>query len=209
VDPTAAVAPDRIERSRNLVPPRGLVGQAISKVNPEWLRTLRQTWERMDQRWNQWVLGYSRAQQFNLLERLGVQTPSLLDLARALLGLLVAAALAGLAWAAWHRRRLTPWQRTQTAVARQLQGLGLHCPPHEGPRAWAQRVQQSLGPPAEPLAQALLELERLRYGRGAQSGAAVPAAWRRTFLHAWRQARQHRRAAPDGPRPVDTQGTAT
>jgi transglutaminase-like putative cysteine protease len=209
VDPTAAVAPDRIERSRNLVPPRGLVGQAIANVNPEWLRTLRQTWERLDQRWNQWVLGYSRAQQFNLLERLGAQTPSLLDLARALLGLLVAAALAGLAWAAWHRRRLTPWQRTQTAVARQLQGLGLHCPPHEGPRAWAQRVQQALGPPAEPLAQALLELERLRYGRGAQSGAAVPAAWRRTFLHAWRQARQHRRAAPDGPRPVDTQGTAT
>ena len=209
VDPTAAVAPDRIERSRNLVPPRGLVGQAIFKVNPEWLRTLRQTWERMDQRWNQWVLGYSRAQQFNLLERLGVQTPSLLDLARALLGLVVAAALAGLAWAAWHRRRLTPWQRTQTAVARQLQGLGLHCPPHEGPRAWAQRVQQALGAPAEPLVQALLELERLRYGRGAQSGAAVPAAWRRTFLHAWRQARQHRRAAPDGPRPVDTQGTAT
>jgi transglutaminase-like putative cysteine protease len=209
VDPTAAVAPDRIERSRNLVPPRGLVGQAIANVNPEWLRTLRQTWERLDQRWNQWVLGYSRAQQFNLLERMGVQTPSLLDLARALLGLLVAAALAGLAWAAWHRRRLTPWQRTQTAVARQLQGLGLHCPPHEGPRAWAQRVQQALGPPAEPLAQALLELERLRYGRGAESGAAVPAAWRRTFLHAWRQARQHRRAAPDGPRPVDTQGTAT
>jgi hypothetical protein len=163
------------------------------------LLTLRRAWERLDQRWNQWVLGYSRAQQFSLLERLGVQTPSLLDLARALLGLMVAAALAGLAWAAWHRRRRTPWQRTQATVSRQLQRLGVPCPPHEGPRAWGQRVRQVLGPGAEPLVQALLELERLRYGRQADAGAQVPPQWHRRFRHQVEAARRLPRTPSPSP----------
>jgi len=209
VDPTAAVAPDRIARSRNLTPPRGLVGQAFADVNPELLRTLRRTWERLDQRWNQWVLGYSRAQQFSLLERLGVQTPSLLDLARALLGLMVAAALAGLAWAAWHRRRRSPWQRTQATVARGLQRLGVPCPPHEGPRAWGQRVREVLGPGAEPLVQALLELERLRYGPQADAGARVPPQWLRRFRHQVEVARGLPRNTPPSPSPsAHTPGAA-
>jgi hypothetical protein len=209
VDPTAAVAPDRIERSRNLTPPRGLVGQAFANVNPEMLLTLRRAWERLDQRWNQWVLGYSRAQQFSLLERLGVQTPSLMDLARALLGLMVAAALAGLAWAAWHRRRRTPWQRTQATVSRQLQRLGVPCPPHEGPRAWGKRVLQALGPGAEPLVQALLELEHLRYGPQADAGARVQPQWHRRFRHQVEAARRLPRTPSPSPSPsAQTPGAA-
>jgi hypothetical protein len=103
---------------------------------------------------------------------------------------MVAAALAGLAWAAWHRRRRTPWQRTQATVSRQLQRLGVPCPPHEGPRAWGQRVLQVLGPGAEPLVQALMELEHLRYGRQADAGARVPPQWHRRFRHQVEAARR-------------------
>jgi len=191
VDPTAAVAPDRIERSRNLTPPRGLLGQAVATVNPELLLGLRQAWERVDQRWNQWVLGYSKKQQLNLLERLGVQTPDLLDLSHALVGLLVAAALGGAAWAAWDRRRRTPWQRTQAFVARHLQRCGLPCPAHEGPRTWARRVQQTLGGNGQALADALIELERLRYGPQADATGRVPRAWQQRFRKAAQLARQH------------------
>ena len=191
VDPTAAVAPDRIERSRNLTPPRGLLGQAVATVNPELLLGLRQAWERVDQRWNQWVLGYSKSQQLNLLERLGVQTPDLLDLSHALVGLLVAAALGGAAWAAWDRRRRTPWQRTQAFVARHLQRCGLPCPAHEGPRTWARRVQQTLGGKGQALADALIELERLRYGPQADATGRVPRAWQQRFRKAAQLARQH------------------
>jgi hypothetical protein len=185
------------------------VGQAFANVNPEMLLTLRRAWERLDQRWNQWVLGYSRAQQFSLLERLGVQAPSLLDLARALLGLMVAAALAGLAWAAWNRRRRTPWQRTQATVSRQLQRLGVPCPPHEGPRAWGQRVLQVLGPGAEPLVQALMELEHLRYGPQADAGARVPPQWHRRFRHQVEAARRLPRTPSPSPSPsAQTPGAA-
>jgi len=196
VDPTAAVAPERIERSRNLTPPRGVVGQAIANVNPELLLSLRRAWERVDQRWNQWVLGYSKTQQLDLLKKMGVELPDLTDLSRALVGLLVAAALAGALWAAWDRRRRSPWQRTQAFVARRLQRLNVPCPPHEGPRAWAQRVQGQLGSVGDQLTAALLELDRLRYGPEAGAGGHVPKAWRHRFLQAWQHAYRHRPAAP-------------
>ena len=197
VDPTAAVAPERIERSRNLAPPRGLVGQALANVNPELLLTLRRAWERVDQRWNQWVLGYTKTQQLDLLKKMGVEMPDLTDLSRALVGLLVAAALAGAIWAAWDRRRRSPWERTQAFVARRLQRLGVPCPPHEGPRAWAQRVRAHLGPAGEALALTLLELERLRYGPQAAAGGTVPRAWRQHFAATARAARQHKPSAED------------
>jgi transglutaminase-like putative cysteine protease len=198
VDPTAAVAPDRIERSLNLTPPRGLIGQAVAQVNPELLQGLRRAWERMDQRWNQWVLGYSKTQQLNLLERLGVQTPDLLDLLRAFLGLVVAAALAAAGWAAWDRRRRSPWQRTQALVARQLMPLGVQCPASEGPGTWAWRVQQTLGPAGDDVADALNELERLRYGPHADPTGRVPRAWESRLRGAARRAGQHKPHAPTG-----------
>lgn len=193
VDPTAAVAPERITRSRSLPPPRGFVGQALTNVNPELLLSLRRAWERVDQRWNQWVLGYSKSQQMNLLKGLGVEMPDLTDLSRALVALLVSAALAGAVWAAWDRRRRTPWERTQAFVARRLLRLGIACAPHEGPRSWALRVQQSMGMAGESVAQALLELERLRYGPQADAGGPVPKAWRVQFGQRVEEARYHLR----------------
>ena len=195
VDPTAAVAPERIERSRNLAPPRGLVGQALANVSPELLLTVRRAWERVDQRWNQWVLSYSKTQQLDLLKKMGVEMPDLTDLSQTLVGLLVAAALGGAVWAAWDRRRRSPWEKTQAFVAQVLHRLGVPCPPHEGPRAWAQRVRDRLGPAGEALAQTLLELERLRYGPQAAAGGTVPRAWRQHFATAARTARQHKPSA--------------
>jgi len=195
MDPTAAVAPERIERSRNLAPPRGLVGQVMANFNPDLLLNLRRTWERVDQRWNQWVLGYSKAQQMDLLKGLGVELPDVGDLSRALVGLLVAAALAGAVWAGWDRRRRSPWQQTQAFVARRLQRLGVPCPPHEGPRVWAQRVREHLGPAGEPLAQALMDLERLRYRPQAGDGGRVPRAWRQHFAAAARAVREQKPSA--------------
>lgn len=197
VDPTAAVAPDRIELSRNLSPPRGFIGLAVAQVNLELLQSLRRAWERMDQRWNEWVLGYSKEQQLNLLERLGVQTPGPLDLLRAFLGLVVAAALAATGWAVWDRRRRSPWQRTQAFVARHLHRYGLPCAAHESPRTWAGRVRQALGNPGQELADALIELERLRYGSQAEQTGRVPRAWHRHFVAAARRARQHRPTAQE------------
>jgi len=76
IDPTAAVAPDRILRSRNLARPQGVVAGAFGNMSPELLSQMRDAWEAVNNRWNQWVLNYSRGQQLDLLKNLGFSSPS-------------------------------------------------------------------------------------------------------------------------------------
>ena len=98
-DPTAAVAPDRINRGRRLAPRPGFVEGALDNVNPQLIADLRKSWELINNRWNQWVLNYSRGQQMDALKRMGFDSPSWSDLALLLIGSLSTLALGGAAWA--------------------------------------------------------------------------------------------------------------
>ncbi|MBL8327944.1 MAG: DUF3488 domain-containing transglutaminase family protein [Rubrivivax sp.] len=178
-DPTAAVAPDRVRRSQSLQPQRGLMEQAIHRVNPQLLTDLRAAWERFDNRWNQWILNYSRGKQFNLLQQLGFSSPSWTDLTYVLILLLSSLAGAGALWALWDRQRQDPWQRLQLRVQQRLALLGVIVGAHEAPRARAARVRARLGEAGEPLARALDELDTARYGRAGQS--RVDPRWWREF----------------------------
>jgi protein-glutamine gamma-glutamyltransferase len=175
VDPTAAVAPERVVQSRSLRPRPGFVAGAIDAVNPELMATLRQQWERINNRWNQWVLRYSRDEQFDLLQRLGWREPDTADLAYLLIGLVSIGSLAGAAWAWWDRRRRDPWQRLAEKIARRLDRLDVDAPEHEGLRAWALRVRKRLGARGEVLAQQLDTLDAQRYGRAAHQRPST--AW--------------------------------
>jgi len=180
VDPTAAVAPDRVVHSAQLRPRAGLVAETLGSMSPALQQNLRAFWEGMNNRWNQWVLNYSRSQQFDLLEQLGVQSPSWQDLVVLLVGLLSASALLGAGWALWDRHRRDPWQRLQARVRERLVPLGVPAAAHESPRTLAARVRQRLGPRGELLARELDALDRLRYARGAI--ARPDAAWWRAFV---------------------------
>jgi transglutaminase-like putative cysteine protease len=171
-DPTAAVAPERVRISRQLLAPPGLVAGAINSVSPALLARLRQAWELMDSRWTQWVMGYSRSRQFDLLRHLGVEQPHWADLARALLMVLSGAALAGVMWAAWDRRRQDPWQRLHKRLCQRLQGLGVPAEPHHGPRTLATLIRQHHGASGEALAGLMEALDQQRYAPG---GGGLPS----------------------------------
>ena len=164
-DPTAAVAPDRIDRGSRLAPRPGLVEGALVNVNPALFADLRKTWELLNNRWNQWVLGYSRGQQIDVLKRLGFESPNWTDLALLLISALSALALGGALWAWWDRRRVDPWVRQMEHLRAALHDLGLASAPHEAPRALARRVRERYGASADPLVGLLEALERQRYGR--------------------------------------------
>ncbi len=184
-DPTAAVAPERVRASRPLPPRPGLVAGALNTMSPALAAQLRRTWELMDRRWNQWVMGHSRSRQFNLLKSLGVQRPDWTDLARALAGLLAAGAAGGALWV-WHdRRRQDPWQRLHGRLCRCLQAVGVAAQPHQPPRTLAAQVRARHGAAGEALAQCLDALDRSRYGQG---GTRLPARgwWTRTAREAAR-----------------------
>jgi transglutaminase-like putative cysteine protease len=185
IDPTAAVAPDRVQRGRSLAPAPGFVAGAMGNLNPELAARLRRAWEGLDNRWNQWVLNYSRGQQFDLLRNLGFEAPSWQDLAKMLTLLLCAGALAGAAWAAWDRRRQDPWQRLQQRVQQRLAALGIAVLPHQAPRARALQVRATLGTRGEALSALLEDLDRTRYAQG----STLPArGWWRRFDSAARAA---------------------
>ncbi len=164
VDPTAAVAPERVQRGLRLAPAQGFVASTMDRIDPALATRLRSMLEGMNNRWNQWVLNYSRGQQFDLLRELGIEAPSWQDLARLLTLLLCAAALTGAAWAWWDRRRQDPWQRLQRRVQLRLAALGVAVQAHDAPRSRAARVRAALGARGQALADLLDGLDAERYG---------------------------------------------
>lgn len=198
-DPTSAVAPDRVLRSRPLVAPPGLVAGALNGVNPRLLAGLREGWEALNNRWNQWVLNYSRGAQLDLLQRLGFDSPSWEDLAVLLVGAFCALTLAGAAWAWWDRHHTDPWVRQLNRLRAALRRLGIAAADHDAPRTLAQRVRMQTGMAGEPLAVVLDRIDAQRYGR---PGATRPdRRLTRDFLaHARRLKRLANRTLPT-PRP--------
>ncbi len=174
-DPTSAVAPDRIERGRAIQPAAGFVGSAMNAVSPGMVERLRAWRETMDNRWKEWVLGYNRNAQFDLLKKMGVGTPDTDDLGRLLTIVISGAAAFGAGAAWWDSHRRTPGQRQSRkleAALRALQAHGVKVAPHESPGVVGAALRRRFGTPAEGLARRLDALERLRYGPAV--GAAAP-----------------------------------
>jgi transglutaminase-like putative cysteine protease len=189
-DPTAAVAPDRVMHNLRLRPSPGLMAGALGNVSPEMAARLRNAWEAVNNRWNQWVLSYSRGQQLDLLKNLGFRSPSWEDLSLLLIGTLITLALSAAAWAWWDRHRIDPWTRQMESIRRALRLLGIDAPTHEPPRALAARVRDRLGAAGDALAQMLHTIETQRYSRVAVT--RPDTALTRRFRTAARQLRWNR-----------------
>ncbi len=166
-DPTAAVSPARISNSATLIAPNSLVADRLQQAlggSAQMLVRWRNSWEAVNNRWNQWVLNYSSTQQFDLLNRLGFHSPSIQDLAWLLFA--TVSSLAGLSllvgW--WLHHHNNPWARQMTQVRYALRSLGVCLADHDPPLTLAHKTRDDLQGRAEPLAQALSALDPLRYG---------------------------------------------
>ncbi|MDD2925039.1 DUF3488 and transglutaminase-like domain-containing protein [Rhodoferax sp.] len=174
VDPTGAVAPSRTGSLLRLQSPRGIITNALlGNVSPQLALNLRAAWDAVNNRWNQWVLNYSQASQFKLLQNIGFESPSWEDLVYLLCAIVVVVSLAGAAWSAWDRHRQDPWLRLLNRARQRLQRAGLTLPEHSTPRQLAGQLQsqQAANPDAQALAHWLLRLETLRYAPDTPSGA--------------------------------------
>ena len=117
-------------------------------MNPQLFAQLRSAWEAVNNRWNQWVLNYSRGQQLDVLKQIGFVAPTWEDLALLLIGALSGLALAGAIWAWLDRHRVDPWVRQLERMKRALRAARRAAAPHDPPRALAARVRERLGAPA-------------------------------------------------------------
>jgi transglutaminase-like putative cysteine protease len=173
VDPTAAVAPERIERSISAEQDAGAGSPVVFRTADvgavgRLLREARWMIDSMELGWHRWVIGFSRDRQERLLEGLGLQ--GLRGYAQGLAAVVVG----GMALAAGilllrlrGGRRQDPVKRSYERLRRKLERAGLPTSAAAGPRD-IERAAIAGFPAQEAQLRELFGLYvRLRYGRSA------------------------------------------
>jgi transglutaminase-like putative cysteine protease len=171
VDPTSAVAPGRTGSFQRLAAPQGLIGQALSGFSPTLAAQFRATWEAVNNRWNQWVLNYTQGKQLQLLKNIGFESPSWEDLGYVLIGLVVLASLAGVAWSLWERVQHDPWLRLLARARQRLGRAGIPSHAATSPRQLALHVLQRHGSRGQDAHDWLMRLETQRYAPAPAAGS--------------------------------------
>lgn len=184
VDPTAAVAPERIRsnlaRALPQQAPFGFTPLLALQNDPHsWLTQLRFQVSALNNAWNQWVLDYNPDRQRSFLEELGAA----FGRPASMLGL---AAVALLVWW-WQRRRsrapADPLDALYLAFCRQQARHGVARATHEGPLTYAARLRAM---PASREKRAAMDeflavYGALKYGRAAH-GSTTASQDRRAGL---------------------------
>jgi hypothetical protein len=165
VDPTAAVAPSRVERGVAAALPAGERPGGLGAG--AWLQPLRLGWDLVNNQWNQWVLGYNQERQRQFLARLNPFLAEWQGMVWALGGgavILVLTALA-LLWPRLARVRRDPASRAYLRFCGRLARRGIARAAAEAPLDYAGRASR-LRP---ELAEEIQRITRLylasRYGQ--------------------------------------------
>ena len=173
VDPTAAVAPNRVENNLAAAVPSTDPLPLLTRPELEWLRQMRYRWEAVSNAWNQWVLGYDAQKQKGLLQKLGIDSPDWKTLA-ALLASLLGLLMLGLGlWLATQRIKRDPLQQQWHRFSRKLARHDLACAPWEGPLAYQQRLVAALPGLAAEICGICTLYADLRYGRVTAPASAM------------------------------------
>lgn len=201
-DPTAVVAPERLQRGLlDLLPQSGTATERMLRQIP-LLTDLRQSWDAANDWWNERVVDFDIRTQLDLLRWLGFESPDW-----SILGYLMAAGL--IAWLiviAWHvgrTARRAPVDRLARAyenLCAKLSSAGAAREPHEGPLAYATAIATRRPDLALSASGLLMSYAGLRFGndcdertrptaiaaferavsrfRAGRSSESFPAQWR-------------------------------
>ena len=166
-DPTAAIAPERIERGVNVdlqvasgVVNFGTLTDDSAALN--WLKRGRQLWQSVDYNWQRWVINYNSANQTQFLQSLGIE--DLTALLKWLVGSVVVVTLP-LAWWLLRQKAKTSdkavkyYRRFCAKLAKK--GTEIHI--GEGARAFAERAKNRHPDWADQIELITAVFIRLRY----------------------------------------------
>jgi transglutaminase-like putative cysteine protease len=171
-DPTAAVAPERIEQNINidqLVP-----GGAISYVSAStaaqeafnWLKQTQQLWSNVDYNWQRWVINYDNKRQSRFLSSLGItDIKAMIYWMLGIIGLITAL----LSWLLLHQKQKTTDRvlRIYNRFCKKLVKRRLLRDRSEGAKDFAERVKIKLPEQAINIDQITDLFIKLRYGKNA------------------------------------------
>ena len=163
VDPTAAVAPERIEMSANDAALAG-IGEAWGfSAQSRFIYQVQMAWDALDAKWNEWVLGYGPENQGAFMRWLGMQEPSWRKM---LLTLVIGVIALVMAISVLLMLRYRPPRKDEAArlYARFVRKTGIKPSTGETARVFAERVR-STGTLPEPTVTAITDAYMdARYG---------------------------------------------
>ena len=168
-DPTAAVAPVRVESGVAAAVPATDPLPLMARTTLAWLREVRYNWDALANKWNQLVLGYNPERQREFLSGLGMSEPSWENMALTLFwgvgGLLALLT-------AWLLRRMRTADRVQRLWLRfcaKLGKKGCARAAHEGPADFIARSAARYPASAERIRAIGERYIALRYGAAADA----------------------------------------
>ena len=170
VDPTAAIAPERIEKNVNLDAlemGREIRFSALTEQNSavyHWLKQANQLWHLVDYQWQRWVINYNTVNQLKFLSSLGIANlQAMLSWLVGIIGVLTAI-LAGLLL---HQknRAIDQTLRSYQQFCQKLAKQGVVRADHEGAKDFAERAITQLPEHATAIAQITERFIALRYSR--------------------------------------------
>ncbi|HEY5643013.1 MAG TPA: DUF3488 and transglutaminase-like domain-containing protein [Woeseiaceae bacterium] len=90
LDPTAAVAPERIELGTREAALDGVGADWGFVPGSQWLYQMTLTWDAINARWNEWILGYGPENQNRFMQWLGMDFPDWRKMLLTLVGIVIA-----------------------------------------------------------------------------------------------------------------------
>jgi transglutaminase-like putative cysteine protease len=164
VDPTALVAPRRIEEGLEASLPASDMLPFMLQPQYLWLRQLRDHWEAAATEWNRRVIAYDSRRQNDLLRLVfgldASSLPAVLGATAIAIALLMAAFYY---WAQRRRNALDPLDRAWARFSAKLARHGLARAPSEGPLDYARRLAAARPESAAALIAICTRYARLRY----------------------------------------------
>ncbi len=163
VDPTAAVAPERIDVGRSGAMFDGIGASWGLSAPSELLYQMALTWDAMNAKWNEWILGYGPDNQSRFMEWLGMEDPDWRQMVLTLLAIVIAL-IAAISVLLMLRYR--PPRKDQAAVLYQkfTRKTGVSLERGETPLAYAYRVAQQRAEIAQDAQQITGHYLDARYG---------------------------------------------
>lgn len=149
IDPTIAVAPERIQSNGSQILNRRLStsDNTLIKLSSDsfaFLLQVRMVWDAINNNWNQWVLNFNQTKQRNLLSKLGFDD---IDWERTAI-LLLFIGVTFMALLSWpllrEQKNLSPLDDLYERYCRKMASRGLSRNLYEGPQAYLQRIMSEL-----------------------------------------------------------------
>ena len=163
IDPTAAVAPERIDAGRTGAMFDGTAAAWGLATPSRLLHNLVLAWDAANAKWNEWILGYGPENQQRFMDWLGMDDPDWRQMMLTLVAIVTGLTML-ISFALMLRYRPPRRDRAAVLYGRFVRKSGLQPATGETPRVFALRVQRETPLPAEAVHSITDTYLDVRYG---------------------------------------------